>query len=461
MAFLNFNYLLSTESSVKIFETIEHLPIVDLHGHIEAQQIAEDKGWEDIWELECATDHYVWELMRRCGVPEEKITGDAPNEEKWRALAEVFPRFAGNPVYEWIHLDLRRRFGIQELLGPETGEKIWHEAKARLANDWFKPRQLLRKMNVEVLCTTDSPLSDLKWHRELQKCFPEVSILPTWRPDEVMRIGSRGWREFVVALGERADVDVSQLAGLIEALTWTHHFFANHGCLASDHGIEEPFAHFVPEKAAARIYEKAYHGKKISDTECRNFQAFMFYLFGELNSEVGWTMQLHIGAIRDYRQLLLQRIGPDSGGDVASHSIEIVKSLRDFMNAFDGRLKIVLYGLHPAHLYTFATLARAFPNVFLGAPWWFLDNPYHAANYLREVAAVDLLWRHAGMATDSRKLISIGSRTEMFRRVLANVLGEMVDQGRIPLETACDIAKQVAYYNPKSLVEKASKTASA
>lgn len=456
MAFLDSGYLLSTESGEKIFETIEYLPIVDFHGHAEAQEIAKDNHWEDIWEFQCATDHYVWELMRRCGVPEEKITGKAPNEEKWRALAEVFPRFAGNPVYDWFHLDLRRRFGIQELLGPTTGEKIWQEVNTHLSSKRFKPRQLLREMNVEVLCTTDSPLSDLRWHRELRECFPEVRIIPTWRPDEVMRIGSQEWRDFLAELGERTGADVARFTGLIEALEKTHCHFADHGCVASDHGLTQPWGHYVCERTAAKIYEKAWHGLSIDDAERQDFHAYMLHFFAELNANASWTMQLHIGAVRDFRDLLFKSLGRDSGGDVATHNIELVHNLKDFLNEFDGRLQIVLYVLHPSHTYTSATLARAFPNVFLGAPWWFMDNPYHATNYLREVAAVDLLWRHAGMVTDSRKLVSIGSRTEMFRRVLANVLGEMVDQGRIPLETAGNIARQVAYCNPKSLVEKAS-----
>lgn len=451
MAFLDEDYLLTSDMAKSLFQRISTLPIADLHSHVEAGEIAENKGWQDLWEVEAATDHYLWELMRRCGVSEEKITGSAPNKEKWLALAVVFPRFGGNPVYDWIHLDLKRRFGIQEPLGPETGEQIWQATKAQLATERMKPQQLLEEMNVEILCTTESPLSDLKWHKELRKNFSKVQVLPTWRPDEVLQIGSQKWRKFVDNIGDKTKNDISQVSGLIDALAETHHYFAEHNCVTSDHGVEQPWAYFVSKKTAARIYAKAYRGQTVNDAERRDFQAFMLHLFGELAAEAGWVMQLHIGAVRDYRASLLNSLGRDSGGDVTSHNIELILSLYDFLNEFDSRLQIVLYGLHPSHIYTLATLVRAFPNLSIGAPWWFMDNPYHMREHLFQVANIDLLANHAGMVTDSRKLFSYESRTEMFRRVLSDFLGEMIEQGRIPFPVGEEIAMQIAYYHPKDL----------
>lgn len=447
-------YLVGSESGKGIYEKIQGLPIIDLHTHVDPREIMENERWRDIWELEGATDHYVWELMRRCGIPEELISGHAPNKEKWLALAKVLPLFAGNPVYDWVHLDLRKRFGIQEWVSSKTAERIWNETKEILSEERLRPKQVLRAMNVEILCTTDSPSSALRWHEKLRNTFPEVRILPTWRPDAAMNIGAESWGRFVDQLAERTGQDVADLVGFLSALEATHRYFDEHGCVASDHALESPWGHRVSESTAAKIYQKARSGKTVSDADQRDFQAFLLHFFGELNAEVDWLMQLHIGAIRNYRESLFAQLGSDSGGDVASHSIEIARPLRDFLNTFDQRLRIVLYGLHAAHLYTFGILARAFPNIYLGAPWWFLDNPYHTSWYLKQTAAVDLLSRHAGMVSDSRKLISFGSRFEMFRRVLTDVLGAMVEQGRMPLEVANDIANMVAYNNPKSLVKK-------
>ncbi len=194
MGFLDERYLLTSIEAEGIFKTITSLPIVDAHNHVEAEQIATDKGWNDIWEVEGQTDHYVWELMRRSGVPEEKITGSAPNREKWLALANIFPRLAGNPVYEWTHLDLRRRFGIEEVIGPRTGSAIWERTKELLSEARMRPRALLEEMNVEVLCTTDSPLSNLHWHQELHQSSPKVRVLPTWRLMKPCRLAPQSGR---------------------------------------------------------------------------------------------------------------------------------------------------------------------------------------------------------------------------------------------------------------------------
>jgi len=449
--FLGKNYLLSSAEAQGLFHRIETLPIVDAHTHVEAEQIATDRGWSDIWEVEGATDHYVWELMRRCGVTEDLITGAASNQEKWNALAAVVPRFAGNPVYEWIHLDLRRRFGITSLVEPATADMIWKRTKEALSSPEMRPRSLLQEMGVEILCTTDSPLSDLKWHEELKRTLPSPQVLPTWRPDEFIALGTREWTQSVQGLAERTNEDTGSLAGFLAALEKTHWYFRDHGGVASDHGIESPYGKPASKNEAEKIYQKVISEKELTREELQALKSFLLHFFGELDAEADWVMQLHIGAVRDYRDSLFKTLGKDCGGDVTSHTIEIVAGLRHFLNAFDGKLKIVLYAVHPSHIYTLATLARAFPTVAVGSPWWFMDNPFHIRDQLLQVASVDVLSNYAGMVSDSRKLFSFQSRMEVFRRVLADVLGEMVNQGRMPLKVAKDIGAQVAYYRPKEL----------
>jgi len=449
--FLGDKYLLRSDEAQEIFAENQGLPIVDAHNHVEAEQIATDRGWDDIWEVEGETDHYVWELMRRCGVPEDLITGSSANREKWRALAAVVPRFAGNPLYEWIHLDLRRQFGIADLVNADTADVIWERTREALASPQMQPRSLLQKMGVKILCTTDSPLSGLTWHEKLQEELPSPRVLPTWRPDELLQIGTTAWKEFLHALGEKTDEDTDSLPGLLAAIEKTHHHFRAHGGVASDHGIDAPYGVPASKTEATRSYEKAISGGELRDDEARALKAFLLHQFAELDAEAGWTMQLHIGAVRDYQTQLFERMGKDSGGDVASHMVEITTGLHQFLNAFNGRLKIVLYAVHPSHIYTLATLARAFPNVFVGSPWWFMDNPFHMRDQLLQVASVDLLSNYAGMVTDSRKLLSFQSRTEVFRRVLADALGEMVRTGRVPIKVAEEVGAAVAYHRPREI----------
>ncbi len=451
MAFLDDNYLLDNETGKKLYQQIKDLPIVDAHNHGDVEEIIKNEGWTDIWEVEGATDHYVWELMRKRGVPEEIITGDAANKEKWLALAGVFPEIAGNPTYEWIHLDLKRRFGIEENISEQTAGVIWDKTSTMLKKEEMKPQRLLKDMNVKIMCTTDEPTSTLEYHQQAAKEIEGVQILPTWRPDKSMNIEKRVWRDFVDEMGRRYNEDTAYFDGYITALRKSHQFFNDNGCKASDHGVLEPISYPVDKARAANIHEKAYNHEELTEEEIRDYKAYLFYQYGKMNSETDWVTQIHIGAIRDYRDKLFETIGPDTGGDISTHNIEIVNNLRYFLNEFDQALKIVLYSLDPTHWPTLATISRAFPNVSLGAAWWFNDSPYGMEEQLKYISTVDLLANFAGMVTDSRKLISYGSRTEMFRRVMSNTVGRMVEKGQMPSGVASDLVVNLSYKHQQEL----------
>ena len=446
MAFLDQNYLLEGENAKKLYKEIEELPILDPHNHGDVKEIIENENWNDIWEVEAATDHYVWELMRKRGVAENKITGDASNKEKWMALAEVFPEFAGNPTYEWIHLDLKRQFGIEESISKHTAEKIWDKTKELLAQDNMKPQSLLKKMNVEIMCTTDEPYSLLEEHKRAADEVDGVKILPTWRPDKIMNIEADHWLEYIEKLAKAYnDSQHDNLDALLTALKNSHDYFAKMGCVASDHGILEPISYKVEKNRAADIYQKGLNNQELSEKEIKDFKAFMLAEFAKLNQDKDWVTQLHIGAVRNYRESLYEKLGPDTGGDISDYSIEIVDNLKYFINQFGEDLNIVLYTMDPVHWFTISTISRAFPKVSLGAPWWLNDTPYGMETQLKQVTTVDLFYNLAGMVTDSRKLMSYSSRTEMFRRTLANVVGNMVDKGQMPYNVAADLVNHLCY----------------
>lgn len=451
MSFLDENYLLEGKSAKKLYKEIEDLPILDAHNHGDVLEILENEGWDDIWEVEAATDHYVWEMMRKRGVPEEKITGKASNKEKWLALAKIFPELAGNPTYEWIHLDLKRRFGIDETISEHTAEMIWEQTKSMLSKEEMSPQNLLREMNVEIMCTTDEPYSRLENHKKAKEEIEGIKILPTWRPDKIMNIEHNKWNDYLEKLADAYEQDVSNLDGLLTALKKSHDHFEKMGCVASDHGVFEPISYKVKKERAAEIYQKAVNNEKLDLEEIRDFKAFILVEFAKLNSASGWVTQLHIGAIRDYRDSLYENLGPDTGGDISTSDIEIAENLKYFVNKFDSKMEIVIYTMEPTHWFTSSTISRAFPNVSLGAPWWLNDSVFGMEKYLQQVTNVDLFYNLAGMVTDSRKLMSYSSRTEMFRRTLANVVGRQVDRGRMPYSTAVDLVSHVSYYGPKKL----------
>ena len=451
MSFMDENYLLETDTAKKLYDQIKELPIVDPHNHGDVEEIVKNEGWNDIWEVEGATDHYVWELMRRRGVPEEKITGEASNREKWEALAKIFPDLAGNPTYEWIHLDLKRRFGIDLTISEHTADIIWEKTTAQLKEDKMAPQKLLKEMNVQIMCTTDAPEDSLEYHKQAQKEVEGIEILPTWRPDKAMNIEKEPWVEFVEKMGEVYDENTENFKGFMESLQKSHDHFDEMGCVASDHGILEPISYQVSFQRAKEIFDKAVSGKNLNKEEIRDFKAYMLLEFGKMNEASGWVTQIHIGAVRDYRDKLYKTLGADSGGDIAAKEIEVVDNLKYFVNQFDESLDIVLYYLDPVLETSLCTIARAFPNVNIGAPWWFNDSPYGMERNLKYVSTIDLLSNHAGMVTDSRKLMSYDSRTEVFRRVLSNVLGNMINKGQMPYKNAADIAASISYFRPLNL----------
>ncbi len=452
MSFLDERYLLETDAAHDLYRSIADLPVVDPHNHIDLAEVVENEHWSDIWEVEGATDHYVWQLMRKRGVPEEKITGDAANREKWNALAEVFPDLAGNPTYEWVHLDLKRRFGIDETISAETADEIWAETKEQLGSDEMRPQQVLRDMDVEVLCSSDDPTSRLEYHERAEDEVEGVDVRPTWRPDRAMKIENDAWTDFVAELDDVTESAPVDLGGFLDALEETHDYFADHGCVACDVGTgTEPVSRPVSDDRAADVYARAQRGENLSECDVRDWKAYLLEFVGELNAERDWLTQLHVGAVRSYRQSLYDELGPNAGGDVSTQDVDVVEGLDYFLDRFDDEFEIVLYVLDPSHYYGVGTVARAYPNVSIGPAWWFNDSPYGMEDQLEYAASVDLLANHAGMVSDSRKLVSYGSRFEMFRRVLANVVGRMVDRGQIPEDNAERLVEHVAYERPKEL----------
>ena len=451
MDFLDDSYLLETEAARALYESIADVPILDPHSHADVVELVENDGWDDIWEVEGATDHYIWVLMRNQGIDECYITGDASNREKWAALAEVFPTFAGNPTYEWVHLDLKRRFGIDSLISSETADEIWEETAGQLESPEKRPQALLEEMNVEVVCSTDDPTSSLEYHERAREEISGVDILPTWRVDRALTVADPEWQEFVDELHTATGVDTNDLDGYLEALEVTHDHFTDHGCVASDLGIQEPVSHPVDEARARAIYLQALDGEALDEQEATDLSAFVLERMGELNAEKDWTTQFHVGPVRNYREEVFETLGPASGGDISTSDVEIVENLEYFLNTFDGEFETVLYCLDPGYYPTLATVARVFPTVSVGAAWWFNDSPHGMESQLAYVGTVDTLANHAGMVSDSRKVLSYGSRFEMFRRSLANVVGRQVERGQLPMAVAEDLVDHLAYDRPKTL----------
>ncbi len=451
MEFMGDDYLIGSEAGRRIFEAIRDLPVVDPHNHADVKEIAENRNYSDVWQLFAATDHYVWEMLRKCAVPEEYITGDRSPREKFLRMAEVFPRLVGNPVYEWVHLDLRRSLGIDTILGPATGAAVWEEANAALARPENRPLQLLcGKLNVEVMCSTDDPADDLQWHEKVNAAAGRMLVRPTWRPDKAMNITAPGWNAYIDRLGERFGMRIRTYEELLEVLRQSHDYFAAHGAVSSDHGVEVPPGICASADKAAAVFRHARDGEALSAEAAECFRGRFLLEVAGLDAEKEWVFQYHAGAVRDVRDTLFQTLGPDSGGDVCNPWQNALPGMCRLLNRFDGRLKVVLYCLDPVFQPMLASLARAFGDkVRLGSAWWLCDTPVGMRRQLEAIGAVDVFSCFAGMVSDSRKLLSYGSRFEMFRRVLADVLGSLADRGQAPLALLEETAREMAYDGPK------------
>ncbi|MBO7147042.1 MAG: glucuronate isomerase [Lentisphaeria bacterium] len=452
MAFLDDNYLLGSDTAVSLYNEIKNLPVVDAHNHSDVAEIAVNNNYSNAWQVVAATDHYVWEMMRKRGIDERYITGDAAPEEKWLKLCSIFPEIVGNPVYEWVHLDLRRGLGLTDaLISPETGKELWGKINAALAMPEKRPQQLLKAMNVEVMCSTDDPADVIENHDKVNAAAGKIQVRPTWRPDKAVNIFSPAWKAYIKRLGDRYSTEIKSVDELVEVLQKSHDYFAEKGCVASDHGIEYPLSGDTTRETAQNVFRKAMAGETLTRAEIDDYMSYLTVQIAEMDAKSGWVFQMHIGAVRDIRDYLMDNLGPDSGGDVSDHMIDIVKPLGKFLNKFDNRLKVALYCLEAGHQASLATVARAFgANVRLGSAWWLNDSPIGMRRQLEYIGSVDLFYNFAGMVSDSRKILSYGSRFEMFRRILADVTAQHVLRGQMPMECAVNMVKHMSYYGPKA-----------
>ena len=406
MSFINDDFMLKNETAKKLYhEFAKDLPIIDYHCHIPPEKIAENYKFKNAYDLFLGGDHYKWRLMRSNGIDEEYITGNADDFEKWKMFAKTVPLMIGNPMYHWTHLELKRYFGVDKTLSEKTAEEIWEQVNDCLKKDKFTAQGLVKMSNVETICTTDNPYDDLKYHKRL-KDF-DVQILPTFRPD---------------------------LSNIKSDITDRMDYFNENGCKLSDHAVDE---------INDDIIEK-------------------LVFLGEEYAKRGWTMQLHIGAMRNNNTRMFEKLGADTGFD-SVNDFEIAQGISKLLNALEmkDRLpKTILYTLNPKDNYVLGTMLGNFQKaptpgkIQFGSGWWFNDNRDGMEEQLKALANLGLLSRFVGMLTDSRSFVSY-PRHEYFRRIFCNLIGRWVEDGEYPddSEMLKEIVEGVCYKNAKEYLK--------
>ncbi len=456
------NFLLDNEVSQALYhDHAKNQPIIDYHCHLNPAFIANDRRFDNLGQIWLEGDHYKWRAMRTNGIDERFCTGkDTSDWEKFEKWAETVPYTMRNPLYHWTHLELRRAFGVDTLLKPETARDIFEECTAKLRTPEYSARGLMKQFNVETVCTTDDPIDSLEHHISLAKEGFSVKVLPTWRPDKAMAVENpAAFRAYIEQLSAVSGVSISRFADVIDALQVRHDFFASVGCKLSDHGIEEFYAEDYTQADIDSLFNKVYGGQTLTTQEIRQFKSAMMYEFAVMDHKKGWTQQLHYGAIRDNNSRLFAKLGPDTGFDSIG-DFTVAKAMSKFLNRLDttNQLpKTIIYNLNPRDNDLITTMLGNFQDgsvagkIQFGSGWWFLDQKVGMTAQMNSLSVLGLLSRFVGMLTDSRSFLSY-PRHEYFRRILCNLIGTDVVNGELPASEMAfigQLVEGVSYRNAK------------
>ena len=409
--FMDEDFLLSTESAKKLYhEYAEVMPVLDYHCHINPQEIYEDRKFENITQVWLGGDHYKWRQMRSNGVDERYITGDATDREKFQKWAETLEMAIGNPLYHWSHLELKRYFGYEGNLSGETAEEVWNLCNEKLSQDDMTVRNLIKKSNVTLICTTDDPVDSLEWHKKIAEDDTfDVQVLPAWRPDKAMNLEKPDYVEYLAKLSEVSNVQIHSFASLIEALKNRMDFFAENGCSVSDHGLE--YVMYVPasNEEIEVIFAKRLAGGTISREEELKFKTAYMVALGKEYNKKNWVMQLHYGVRRDNNRRVFDALGPDAGIDCINNFAPS-SEMAAYLNALaitDELPKTILYSLNPIDNASIGTIIGCFQDssaagkIQQGSAWWFNDHKTGMTDQMISLANLGLLGNFIGMLTDS------------------------------------------------------------
>ncbi len=456
--FMDKDFLLSNPTAVKLYhEFAEETPVLDYHCHINPKEIAEDRKFDNITQVWLGGDHYKWRYMRSNGIDEKYITGDASDKEKFLKWAEVLGKAIGNPLYHWSHLELQRYFNFYKPLNKNTAEEAWEVCNAALAQDDMSARNIIRRSNVTLLCTTDDPVDDLQYHKAIaeDETF-DVKVLPAWRPDKAMNLEKENYLDYLSQLEKISGLSIKSFKDLKIALSNRMDFFASMGCNVSDHGLEYVMYQPGTEEQIEKIFAKRLAGEIPSRGEELRFKTeFLLFVCREY-AKRDWVLQLHYGVKRDNNTRMFQLLGPDTGYDCIKNETSAAE-LADFLNALDitGELpKTIIYSLNPVDNAYIGTILGCFQNseavakIQQGSAWWFNDHKIGMQEQMASLASLGNLSGFVGMLTDSRSFLSY-TRHEYFRRILCNYLGAVVENGEYPedYETLGEIVKDISYYN--------------
>jgi glucuronate isomerase len=459
-SFIDQNFLLETEYAKELYHNYaKELPIIDYHNHLPPNEIAKNKSFENLTKLWLEGDHYKWRAMRNLGIAEKYITGDAADKEKFEKWSAAVPYTLRNPLYHWSHLELERYFGIDEILNPDSADAIYSQCNALLKTNSFSTQGLLKSQNVETLCTTDDPLDNLEHHTAIADSKFKTKVLPTFRPDGLINIESPNFVAYLKKLSEISQININNLESFFGAIQHRIDYFHETGCRLSDHGLSHAYnADFTPMEVDL-ILKNRLKSNALTTEEIAKFKSAVLFCLGTFYARKNWTMQLHLGPIRDTNKQLLKTVGINAGVDSIG-DFKHAEQLAGFLNKLNeaGSLpKTIIYNSNPSDNDVFATMSGNFSEdgikgkVQFGAAWWFLDQKDGITKQINSLSNMGLLSTSLGMLTDSRSFLSF-PRHEYYRRILCNILGNDIKNSELPndMKWIGKVVQDICYYNAKS-----------
>lgn len=442
--FMDKDFLLDTDMAKKLFhEYAEDMPICDYHCHLSPKEIYENQPPENISQLWLSGDHYKWRAMRSCGVEEKYCTGDATPREKFEKFAYTLQYCIGNPLYHWAHIELQRYFGIDTPLNAKTADEIYDRANKAIAEGDFRPQSLITRSNVKIVCTTDDPVDDLKYHKLLKDVDGfDCKVLPSFRPDKALNAHLDGFADYIKTLGDAAGVEIKSYKDVIKALLARADYFNEVGCKVSDQAFDYPPYSQADDSEIEAVFQKAMNGEKITMQECDKYRTPVLLALGKKYKQLGWAMEIHIGAMRNNNTMMFEKLGADTGFDSVG-DCEVAAPLSRFLDALnkeDNLPKTILFNLNDKDNIVLGTMlgnfqsADAESKIQFGPAWWFLDTMDGMRNQMKTLGNLGVLGKFVGMETDSRSFTSYG-RHEYFRRIMCSLIGRWVEDGWY----ACDM----------------------
>lgn len=446
---------ITTQAGAKLYETVRDLPIIDYHCHLSPAEIVADKPFDNIGEMWLAGDHYKWRLMREAGVEERYITGDASWKEKFLQYAQAAELAAGNPLYHWNHMELRRYFDVNETLNPETAPAIWEKANAVIRQRRLSPRKMIEMSRVEYIATTDDPADDLQFHAALrQDAGFKSKVVPSFRTDNLLMIRRAGYTDYLNRLSAAAVMEIRSFAEFIQAICRRLDVFCENGCRFSDVGIVCFPDRIATQEEAQATFETVLSGGSVDDRAFAGFLGYMYVFLGQEYCKRNMVMQWHLAVMRNVNTALFKKLGPDCGGDSMSDMIpgaDIVRIL-DAINSSSGLPETILYTLNPAQAPLLSSIAGCFPHIRCGASWWFCDHKRGIIEQINNIAETAHIGTFLGMLTDSRSFLSY-TRHDYFRRIFCSVVGEWVESGEFDGDAAERLVRAVSYENVRRLIQ--------